>query len=357
MVYTNIAMIRIDAILTKEIMYDVLVRKDITFEGSFYAGVKTTGIFCRPTCPAKKPKQENVEFFNSTKEAILHGYRPCKVCSPLENLNDTPSYIKEIISRLTDNPFIKLKDSDFKKIGFEPNRIRRWFKQHHGLTFHGYQRMLRLNSAFKKLTQGEKITTVAFDSGYESLSGFSDAYKSLFGNSPSNHKTTQTINITRLSTPLGPMFACAVNNGICLLEFADRRLIEFEFQEITRLLKAKIVYGNNIHFDNLRQQLGEYFDGKRTRFDLPLVTPGSAFQKQVWNQLIEIPYGTTLTYKQQAIILTRPSAVRAVAKANGYNRIAIIIPCHRVIGTNGNLTGYGGGLWRKKWLLEFEAQL
>ena len=186
--------------------------------------------------------------------------------------------------------------------------------------------------------------------------GFSAAYKSLFGHSPSNHETTNIINITRILTPLGPMFACAVSNGICLLEFTDRRMLEFELKGLTKLLNAKIVYGNTIHFDNLRQQLGEYFDGNRIEFDLPIVAPGSVFQKQVWNQLIKIPYGSTLTYKQQAITLNKPGSIRAVAKANGFNRIAIIIPCHRVIGVNGNLTGYGGGVWRKKWLLEFEAQ-
>jgi len=340
--------------LTEAIMYQALVDKNASFEGAFIAAVKTTGIFCRPTCKARKPKPENVEFFDTTKEAILHGYRPCKVCSPLEIPGATPDYVKEILKEIGQNPSIKFKDWDLRTKGIEPSKIRRWFLKNHGITFHAYQRMFRINTAFKKIQNGETITTAAFDSGYESLSGFNDSFKSVFGVSPSNSKNKQIINITRFETPLGTMFACAVDQGICLLEFSDRRMLETEFKALAKHLNATIIQGTHPHFHKLESQLTEYFEGKRKVFTVPLFTPGTDFQQSVWNELQSIPYGTTRSYKQQAIAICKPEAVRAVGHANGMNRISIIIPCHRVIGENGNLTGYGGGIWRKQWLLDFE---
>ncbi len=337
-------------------MYKALVNKDVSYEGTFIAAVKTTGIFCRPTCTARKPKQENVEFFNTTKEAILSGYRPCKVCNPLEKLGATPNYIKELLSELNADPLKKFKDWDLIQRGIEPNNIRRWFLKNHGITFHSYQRMFRINSAFKKIQNGEPVTSVAFETGYESLSGFNDSFKSIFGVSPSNSKDKKIVNITRLETPLGTMFACAVEQGICLLEFTDRRMLETELKALTKVLNANIIQGANQHFDLLKQQLDEYFEGKRKEFTVPLYTPGTEFQESVWKELQNIPYGSTRSYKQQASALNKPQAVRAVANANGMNRISIIIPCHRVIGNDGSLTGYGGGLWRKKWLLDMEKK-
>ena len=342
--------------LTNSIMYKALVNKDVSYEGTFIAAIKTTGIFCRPTCTARKPKLENVEFFGTVKEAILKGYRPCKVCNPLEKLGATPEYIKEILNELSSDPSLKFKDWDLTQRGIEPNNIRRWFLKNHGITFHSYQRMFRINSAFKKIQNGEPVTSVAFETGYESLSGFNDSFKSIFGVSPSNSKDKKIINIARLETPLGTMFACAVEQGICLLEFTDRKMLETELKSLTKLLNANIIQGANPHFDVLKQQLEEYFEGKRKEFSVPLFTPGTEFQWSVWKELQNIPYGSTRSYKQQAAALQKPEAVRAVANANGMNRISIIIPCHRVIGNDGSLTGYGGGLWRKQWLLDMEKK-
>ena len=342
--------------LTDEIMYRALVEKDVTFEGTFFAAVKTTGIFCRPTCTARKPKPENVEYFRTTKEAILHGYRPCKVCDPLLQSGHTPDYISAILKEISNNPSEKLKDWDLRTKGVEPSKIRRWFVKNHGITFHAYQRMYRINTAFKKIQNGDSVTSTAFDAGYESLSGFNDSFKSVFGVSPSNSKHKIVIDLTRFETPLGTMFAGATEQGICLLEFTDRRMLETEFKQLTTLLNATIVQGENQYFPLLHQQLNEYFEGQRKEFTIPLVTPGSVFQQAVWKELQNIPYGTTRSYKQQATALKNPDAVRAVASANGMNRIAIIIPCHRVIGSDGSLTGYGGGLWRKKWLLDLENE-
>src|ERR1035437_4952308 len=252
--------------LTEEIMFQALVKKDVSYEGIFIAAVKTTGIFCRPTCTAKKPKKENVEFFKTSKEAILHGYRPCKVCFPLEKLGETPNYIKKILNEINDNPTKKFKDYDLRSKGIEPAKIRRWFKKNHGITFQSYQRMIRINTAFKKIQNGESVISAAYDTGYESLSGFNDSFKSVFGVSPSKRKDKQIKNIPRLETPLGTMFAGAMEQGICLLEFSDRRMLETEFKALTKLLNATIIQSENKHFDLLHVQLNEYFEGKRTAF-------------------------------------------------------------------------------------------
>lgn len=341
-------------LLNEDIMYQALLAKDAAFEGLFYVGVKTTGIFCRPTCRARKPKRKNVEFFKNSRNALAYGYRPCKVCKPLQKPDKTPDYIKQVLDEIAQNPSQKLQEQDLKDRGIEPNTIRRWFLKHHGLTFHTYQRLLRINSAFKKIKKGESVTSAAFDSGYESLSGFNDSYKSVFGTSPSNSHRNQVIDLTRIETPLGPMIACANEKGICLLKFTDQKIIESGFKILAKSLNAKIMVGENIYFEPLKVQLHEYFEGMRTEFDLPLYTPGTSFQQSVWEQLQTIPYATTRSYKEQAEAIDKPEAVRAVANANGMNRIAIIIPCHRVIGSDGKLTGYGGGLWRKKYLLDFE---
>lgn len=338
----------------EDIFYKALVEKDSSFEGTFIAGIKTTGIFCRPTCTARKPKKENVEFFESTKEAILKGYRACKICHPMEKLGVAPDCVQNVLERLEKEPTTKIKDYDLVKMGIDPVTIRRWFQKNHNLTFHAYQRMYRINNAFKKYQSGQTITDIAFDSGYESLSGFNDTFKSIIGVSPQNSKTKQVINLTRIETDLGTMVACATDKGICLLEFSDRKMLETEFKQLMKALKAPIVQGENQFFKPLKIQLDSYFKGMLKEFDIPLDLVGTDFQKQVWNVLLQIPYGITSSYAEQADHLGKPSAVRAVANANGMNKISIIVPCHRVIGSDGSLTGYGGGLWRKKKLLDLE---
>jgi AraC family transcriptional regulator of adaptative response/methylated-DNA-[protein]-cysteine methyltransferase len=341
--------------LSVDRMYQAIIEKDSRFEGIFFTAVKTTGVFCRPTCTARKPKKENVEFFNSSLEAFKKGYRPCKVCKPLENLNQTPEPIRLLMEELSRDPSARFKDADLVARGLEPQSIRRWFMKNHQMSFHAYQRMYRINSAFKNIQQGVSVTSAAFDSGFESLSGFGDSYKKIFGFSPQNGKAQQVIDLKRIETPLGTMIACAVPEGICLLEFSDRKMLETEFKLLSKAMNATIVQGRNEHFPVLEQQLDEYFAGRRSSFTVPLVTPGSNFQNQVWVALRGIPYGETRTYRQQAVMIARPDALRAVANANGMNKISILIPCHRVIGTDGSLTGYGGGLWRKQWLLEMES--
>ena len=334
--------------------YDIILNSNTSYENIFITAVKTTGIFCRPSCPARKPKIENVLFYNSINEAILNGYRPCKVCKPMEPADETPMYITNIIKELSDNPFLKIKDYDLKVRGIEPNTIRRWFKKYYNMTFQAYQRMLRINTAYNKISNGGSITNTAFDLGFESLSGFNSSYQNIVGKSPSQIDKKSIINIVRITTPLGSMFGCATSRGICLFEFTNRRMLETEFKDLTKRLNAVILPGENQHLNQLKKEISEYFKGTRKTFAVELDAPGTDFQKSVWKMLQTIPYGKTWSYQQQAIKLNNPKAVRAVANANGHNRISIIIPCHRVIGKDGNLTGYGGGLERKKWLLDFE---
>lgn len=337
-------------------MYNALLQKDSNFEGIFFVGVKTTGVFCRPSCTARKPKKKNIEFFSSTREALLQGYRPCKVCNPLEYKGELPYWLKPLMNEIKSNPEIRIKDQDLKKIGIDPNRVRRWFKKHHGMTFQSYLRTLRITKAFGRIKYGEKVIEAAFESGYESLSGFTGTFKKTTGFSPNKSTNNQLIKITRILTPLGPMLAGATEEGICLLEFIDRKMLETQLKRLKKLLKAEFLPGTNRKFDELYIQMNEYFNGKRKKFTIPLIILGSSFQKKVWSALREIPYGETRSYKEQAKILGNPDAVRAIAKANGDNRISIIIPCHRVIGSNGKLVGYGGGLWRKQHLLDLESQ-
>ncbi len=337
-----------------DIFYEALVAKDPSFEGTFFAGIKTTGIFCRPTCTARKPKRENVEFFASARDAILKGYRACKVCHPIEKAGSTPEYVDRVLRLLDEDPSLKLKDYDLLKLDIEPSKIRRWFLKNHGITFHAYQRMYRINTAFKKLQTGTSVTDIAFDSGYESLSGFNDSFKKVFGVSPKNSKEKHVIDFTRIETDLGTMVACATDKGVCLLEFSDRKGLETELKQLAKYHNANIVQGQNKYFKQLKEELDAYFEGRLKEFKVPLDISGTDFQKQVWQALVEIPYGTTSSYLRQAEVLGKPSSVRAVANANGMNKIAIIIPCHRVVGSDGSLTGYAGGLWRKRKLIDLE---
>jgi len=164
------------------------------------------------------------------------------------------------------------------------------------------------------------------------------------------------IKTTTIGTPLGEMIAAATPEGICLLEFAEGKDLSADYKELSELLGSEVRKGWNWNLWKLRRQLKEYFRGKRKEFSLPLITKGTGFQEDCWNVLKRIPYGSTISYQKQAESLNNPEAVRAVAQSNSSNRIAIVIPCHRVIGSDGSLVGYGGGLKRKKWLIDHEKK-
>ncbi|HEY2805933.1 MAG TPA: methylated-DNA--[protein]-cysteine S-methyltransferase [Gemmatimonadales bacterium] len=163
------------------------------------------------------------------------------------------------------------------------------------------------------------------------------------------------VTLARIETPLGPMISAVTGDELVLLEFGDRRMVPTQLKRLASLLRCRFEMGDTPLLAKVRRQLDEYFAGKRREFDVPVSTPGTAFQRAAWDALRRIPVGSTRSYAEQAVAIGRPSAVRAVARANGDNRIAILIPCHRVVGSDGDLTGYGGGIWRKKALLEREG--
>ena len=161
---------------------------------------------------------------------------------------------------------------------------------------------------------------------------------------------------TIIKTPLGEMIAGATAEGLCLFEFTDKERYKKILNDLSSLFNSGCQDGENTYTIEVRKEIDEYFKGKRREFDLPLVFAGSEFQRCVWGGLLKIPFGSTRSYREQADAINKPGLVRAVARANGMNRIAIIIPCHRVVGSDGNLTGYSGGLTRKKWLIDHERR-
>ena len=334
-------------------MYRAFEERDSRFEGVFYTAVRTTGIFCRPSCPAKKPKRENVEFFASTKEAIDYGYRPCKRCRPMEPAGAVPDWIRALLVLAADSD--RLRDRDLRAAGFDPARVRRWFKNTHGMTFHAYARQLRINRAYGNIRHSAEVTGEAFESGYESLSGFAEAFKRATGFAPSQSAERSVVTVTRIPTDLGPMIAGVIDGALCLLEFVDRPMLETQLARLRTVYRAQIIAGDDPTFHEVAAQLDEYFAGRRREFTLPVSLEGTDFQTRVWRELRRIPYGETRTYGDQATALGMPAAARAVGRANGDNRISIVVPCHRVVGANGDLTGYGGGLWRKRYLLDLEG--
>ncbi len=336
--------------------YTALVEKDPKYIGLFFVGVKTTSIFCISSCSARKPKFENVVFYSTFKDALDNGFRPCKVCKPTQNANETPPLVTQAIQLVKENPKTKIADWMLREKGIAPEMVRRWFKKNYNMTFHAYQRMYRINNALLELKSGKNTTETALDSGFDSLSGFGYTFKKALGKSPKNSSQENSILLSRITTPIGPMFICATDKGVCLIEFVDRRMLETEFKDLQEQLDAKILIGENEHIKEAKTQLFEYFEGARKIFKLSLDCPGTEFQQKVWEGLEKIKYGSTASYLEQATKLNKPKAVRAVASANGFNRVAIVVPCHRVIGSDGKLTGYGGGLERKRWLLNHEIE-
>ncbi|MCB9892012.1 MAG: bifunctional transcriptional activator/DNA repair protein Ada [Planctomycetes bacterium] len=339
-------------------MWRAFSGRDASYVGVFHVCVKTTGIYCKITCPARLPKRENVEFVATPVDAERLGYRPCKRCRP-SSIDDEPEWVKRLEGELRRDPMRRLRDEDLRRLEIEPARARRWYQARHGVSFHGYQRAMRLGRAMTALRDGESISSVAFDAGFESESGFREAWSKLFGDPPTRATRRGHLVAERISTPLGAMLAIAATGedaprGIVMCEFLDRRALETELDEIRKHYRTSIVPGSHELLDQLRSELEQYHAGTRQQFDVPLAPVATPFEAEVWTELQAIPYAETRSYADLARAIGKAGASRAVGRANGRNRIAILIPCHRVIGSDGKLTGYGGGLWRKQRLLELE---
>ena len=334
-------------------MYRALVERDQSFEGLFYACIRTTGIFCRPTCYARKPKPENVEYAPTIQEALHRGYRPCQLCEPMAAAS-APNWLAPLLDELKRQPDLKLRDHDLRIRGLDPVQVRRTFKRSFGMTFQAYQRACRLGTAMKSLHDGAPTIDAGLDAGFESDSGFRAAFARVFGNTPGRARDAALLTATWIETPLGPMLAIAGDRGLELLEFVDRRALENELHALREKLGAAIVPGDHPILTRTSAQLREYFAGRRREFDIPLNQHGSPFQLAAWKALCEIPYGETRSYSDMARRVGSPGAVRAIGRVNGQNQLAIVVPCHRVIRADGSLCGYGGGKWRKQWLLDHE---
>lgn len=334
--------------------YQMLVEKRSDYEGVFFVGVKTTGVFCRPTCPAKKPNKENCEFFITAKEATLASYRPCKRCQPLSNPTYLSSVVKQLVEEIERNPEKKWTDKDFDALSISANTARRQFQKQFGMTFIEYARSRRLGFAFKHIRNGASLMETQLETGFESSNGFRDAFTRTMGYVPKKSQDIQLLSATWIETPLGSMIAIANEEALYLLEFVDRRGLETEIEKLRKRMQAAVIPGNNQVLVLLKTELEQYFVGTLKQFQTPIGYLGSDFQKNVWNALRKIPVGVTYSYKELAEELGNPKAYRAVARANGANQISILVPCHRIINTNGELGGYGGGLYRKEWLLKHE---
>jgi AraC family transcriptional regulator of adaptative response/methylated-DNA-[protein]-cysteine methyltransferase len=348
-------------------LYRALIEKDAAFNGRAVVGVKTTGIFCRFTCTARKPKRENVEFFCTPREAMFAGYRSCKVCRPMEDVGAVraaPGWLVKLKREADEKPGTRLRDGDLRERGLDPSTVRRLFQQHYGSTFQQYARARRMGLALAAVRNGRKMGEAKMQSGLQSDSAFREAFHRLFGTPPAGGRGEEmhALSARWLETPIGPLLALVDDTGLRALDFVDRRGLE---RQIERLRKrfGHIVVQDHKYLDAVEREMEKYFagtsrlgqDGKP--FPVPLAASGTPFQKEVWAELRRIPLGETRSYAQQATAIGKREAVRAVARANGENFLAIVVPCHRVIGADGSLTGYGGGLWRKQWLLDHEKKM
>lgn len=334
--------------------YKALLEKNTEYEGVFYVGVKTTGVFCRPTCPARKPKFENCEFYETAQQALLASYRPCQRCRPLSHPNHVSEMVRQLVEAVEKDPERRWKGQDFKNLSVDESTARRQFKKRFGMTFVEYARARRMGIALKNIRAGKTIIDTQLSTGYESSSGFRDAFSRIMGAAPTLLENSQVLKASWIDTPLGPMIAIGDEAAIYLLEFVDRRGLEREVERLRKRTKSAIIPGITESIKSIEHELTQYFKGKLTMFKTPITLIGSPFQKSVWEQLMKIPPGETRSYLDLAVSLGKPTAFRAVAQANGANQLAIMIPCHRVINANGDLGGYGGGLTRKSWLLHHE---
>ncbi len=329
--------------------------RDASYDGVFWVCVQTTGIFCRPSCPARTPREPNVRYAFSVREALAAGYRPCRRCRPMETDGRPPAWVDDLLRWSADHCGQRLSDADLRQRGVDPARARRYFLKHYGMTFHAYHRAVRLGAALDGLKQGADPLRAGLDSGYASDSGFRAAFAQQFRTAPGRSDTVDPIWVQSIESPVGRLDIGATERGVCLVEFGDRRALPAELADLERRMQRPVAPGRHALSERMAAELAAYFAGDLRHFSTPLDVWGTPFQRQVWSALCEIPYGQTISYGELARRVGRPTASRAVGQANGKNHIAIVIPCHRVVQANGRLRGYGGGLWRKQLLLDLEA--
>lgn len=338
-------------------LYDALIRRDPAHDGLHFVCVTSTRVFCRLTCSARKPKSENCIFEDTIAACLSAGFRPCKRCRPMLHHGGTDPVVTGLIEALEADPGRRWSEQDVIARGHDPSTVRRAFNRRFGMSFLEMARLRRLGSGVDSLSGGESVIEAQLDAGYESGSGFRAAITRLFGTAPAGLRGQALLKADFLETPIGTMVAIADDHALHLLEFTDRPALSSEITRLQARQKQGVMLGKTRIIDQVKDEMAHYFSGQGTSFTVRIACHGSAFERDVWQALRLIPAGETRSYSRIAADLGRESAIRAVARANGANQIAIIIPCHRVTGADGSLTGYGGGLWRKRWLLEHERRM
>ncbi|MGB7261522.1 MAG: trifunctional transcriptional activator/DNA repair protein Ada/methylated-DNA--[protein]-cysteine S-methyltransferase [Albidovulum sp.] len=335
-------------------LYAALVARDATYDGRAFVGVTSTGIFCRLTCPARNPKRENCRFFDSAAACVEAGFRPCLRCRPLGQID--PAH-QALLTEVSENPTRRWSEADLVARGFDPSTLRRVFRRQFGMTFLELARQARLRAGFGTLAGGGRVIDAQLEAGFDSPSGFRTAFARLLGRAPGAFTGKEMLKADWIDTPLGGMIAVADKSALHLLEFTDRRALPAELRRLSGLVRGDLGLGRGAISEAVADLLARYFDGQVVDFDIPMALHGSDFARAVWDALCKIPAGVTQSYSDIARTIGRPEAVRAVARANGANQIAVLVPCHRVIGADGALTGYGGGLWRKERLIALERRI
>ena len=335
-------------------LYAALCARDKRYEDQAFVGVASTGIFCRLSCPAPTAHRKNCTFYSTIAACFEAGYRPCKRCDPTGAIAAEAPQLQHLLEALEKDPARRWREADVEKMGYDLSTTRRLFKRHFGMTFLEMARLSRLRQGFTELSRGGRVIDAQVEAGFESASAFREYFTQVTGLRPSDLNGQGGIALQCCDTPVGPMIIAADQTHLHLLEFVDRRALPREMQKLHRACRGNMGFGSTPITQKTEQQLTEFFAGERPEFDLPLALHGTEFTKRVWRALCDIPAGQTRSYAQLAQMIDNPTATRAVARANGTNQIAIVIPCHRVIGADGSVTGYGGGLWRKQKLLEVE---
>lgn len=339
-----------------ETLYAAMLAKDAAYDGHAFVCVTSTGIFCRFVCPARKPKFENTRFFESIAECLSAGFRPCLRCKPMATLKSRDPLTATLLDHLEREPERIWSEDDIVRLGFDPSTVRRSFKRSIGMTFLDLARLRRTGRGLERLAAEDAVIEAQLEAGFDSASGFRDAVARLIGETPAALKGRDLLKADWLETPIGPMLAVADDTRLHLLEFFDRKALPAELTRLRTRTRAAIAFGRNAVISAIEAELAGYFAGSLRAFQTKLAYDATGFTRIVWDALLNIPYGTTCAYADLAATINHPTAFRAVARANGANQLSIVIPCHRVIGLDGSLTGYGGGLWRKRWLLEHERK-
>lgn len=327
-----------------------VMRRDRSFDGRFVTGVLTTGIYCRSSCAARHPARVNVRFFADGSAARAAGLRACKRCLPDDVARDEVAVAMALELLGSENP--PGLDALAAAVGYAPHHFQRLFKRATGVTPAAYARAHRAKRAENALAATGRITDAIYDAGYSGPSRFYEETKGRLGMTPTawkNGGTGAVIRFAVVDTSLGAMLVAATDKGICRLSFDED---ESELRK--RFPNADIEQGGE-GLDQLVKGAVAAVENPARMPDLPLDVAGTAFQQAVWQELRRIPAGETRTYAQIAAAVGRPKAVRAAGSANGANNVAVLIPCHRVIRTDGSLGGYAYGIDRKEQLLAKES--